>query len=121
MELCELNIQYWPRNAIKGQTLIDLVANFTASAELHEANSKSIDDQEKEEVVTWVLYMDGSSSSRGCGAGDVITSPYGVEVSYALRFKFEAFNNEAEYEALIALLKIAKSLGREKLKIKSDF
>ncbi|GJS47076.1 reverse transcriptase domain-containing protein [Tanacetum coccineum] len=35
-------------------------------------------------------------------AGLILTNPEGVEFTYAMRFRFEATNNEAEYEALIA-------------------
>ena len=46
--------------------------------------------------------MDGSSTKGGSGAGLVLMGPHGVKISYALKFLFEASNNEAEYEALIA-------------------
>ncbi|GJZ10757.1 reverse transcriptase domain-containing protein [Tanacetum coccineum] len=38
-------------------------------------------------------------------------SPEGTEFTYALRFQFTASNNEAEYEALIAGLRIAAQMG----------
>ncbi|MBK5591084.1 ribonuclease HI family protein, partial [Salmonella enterica subsp. enterica serovar Typhi] len=39
---------------------------------------------------------------------------------YALRFCFTATNNEAEYEAMIAGLELARKLGVQNLKICSD-
>ncbi|GKE91965.1 reverse transcriptase domain-containing protein [Tanacetum coccineum] len=39
-----------------------------------------------------------------------LTSPEGTEFTYALRFQFTASNNEAEYEALIAGLRIAAQM-----------
>ena len=39
---------------------------------------------------------------------------------YALRFRFKASNNEVEYEALIAGLKLAKEMKVESLEIFSD-
>ena len=39
---------------------------------------------------------------------------------YALRFGFKASNNEAEYEALIAGLKLAKEMKVESLKVFSE-
>ena len=39
---------------------------------------------------------------------------------WALRFKFKASNNEAEYEALIAGLKLAKEMKVESLEIFGD-
>nr|GEW91179.1 reverse transcriptase domain-containing protein [Tanacetum cinerariifolium] len=44
---------------------------------------------------------------RGFGAGLIITNPKGMEFTYALRFRFNATNNEAKYKALIAGLRIA--------------
>ncbi|GKE20163.1 reverse transcriptase domain-containing protein [Tanacetum coccineum] len=43
-----------------------------------------------------------------------------MEFTYALRFKFDATNNEAEYEALIAGLKIAEQMGVKNLQANVD-
>ncbi|GJS27060.1 reverse transcriptase domain-containing protein [Tanacetum coccineum] len=59
----------------------------------------------------WTLFTDGSSCVDGSGAGLILTSPEGTEFTYALRFQFTASNNEAEYEALIAGLRIAAQIG----------
>ncbi|GJR99279.1 reverse transcriptase domain-containing protein [Tanacetum coccineum] len=50
----------------------------------------------------WILFTDGSSCTDGSRAGLILTNPKGMEFSYALRFRFDATNNEEEYEALIA-------------------
>ena len=39
---------------------------------------------------------------------------------YALRFRFKASNNKAEYKALIAGLKLSKEMNVESLEIFSD-
>ncbi|GJU65380.1 reverse transcriptase domain-containing protein [Tanacetum coccineum] len=44
----------------------------------------------------------------------------GVEFTYALRFQFETTNNEAEYEALIAGLRIAEKMGVKNLEVNVD-
>ncbi|KAM1774845.1 hypothetical protein ACFX12_044170 [Malus domestica] len=41
-------------------------------------------------------------------------------MKYVLRFKFKASNNEAEYEALLAGLRLAKHLGVKRIDIFSD-
>ncbi|XP_071921925.1 uncharacterized protein [Coffea arabica] len=69
---------------------------------------------------TWTLFVDGSSSKEGCGAGLLLTSPMGEELAYALRFDFRVSNNESEYEALIAGMIIARKLGAEAIKVHSD-
>ncbi|GJY35650.1 reverse transcriptase domain-containing protein [Tanacetum coccineum] len=43
-----------------------------------------------------------------------------MEFTYALRFRFDATNNEAEYEALIAGLKIAEQMGIQNLQANVD-
>nr|GEV00565.1 reverse transcriptase domain-containing protein [Tanacetum cinerariifolium] len=50
----------------------------------------------------WILFTDGSSCVDGSGAGLIIMNPERMEFTYTLRFRFNATNNEAEYEALIA-------------------
>ncbi|GJY17190.1 reverse transcriptase domain-containing protein [Tanacetum coccineum] len=47
-------------------------------------------------------------------------NPQGAEFSYALRFRFDVTNNEAEYEALIAGLRIAKQMGVKILETNVD-
>ena len=42
--------------------------------------------------------------------GLILTSSDGIEVEYTLRFEFQAFNNEAEYEVVIAGLNLAHSM-----------
>nr|GEW88680.1 reverse transcriptase domain-containing protein [Tanacetum cinerariifolium] len=59
----------------------------------------------------WTLFKDGSSCVDGSGAGLILTSPEGVEFTYALRFQFTASNNEVEYEALVAGMRIAARIG----------
>ena len=41
-------------------------------------------------------------------------------MEYALRFRFQAFNNEAEYEAITAGLNLAHSMEADQLEICSD-
>ncbi|GJU60915.1 reverse transcriptase domain-containing protein [Tanacetum coccineum] len=48
-----------------------------------------------------------NDSSDGSGTGLMLIDPEGKEYTYALRFKFKAMNNKAEYEALLARLRIA--------------
>ncbi|CAL8161747.1 unnamed protein product [Prunus armeniaca] len=68
----------------------------------------------------WTLYVDGSSNAQGCGAGLVLISPDEVVLEYALRFKFHASNNEAEYKALLAGLRLPKEMGARQIQIFND-
>ena len=58
----------------------------------------------------WRLSIDGAANSQGRGTGMILTSPDGIDVEYALRFGFQASNNEAEYEVVIAELNLAHSM-----------
>ncbi|XP_077215636.1 uncharacterized protein LOC143850257 [Tasmannia lanceolata] len=64
--------------------------------------------------------MDGSSNYQGCGAGLILTGLENFVMDYAVRFGFQASNNEAEYEALIAGMKLAIQTRAQRLKVYSD-
>ena len=68
----------------------------------------------------WELYVDGSSSSMGSGAGLILSWPDGTITEYTLHFEFSATNNEVEYEALAAGLRITRELGIRGLKAHND-
>nr|GEY32185.1 hypothetical protein [Tanacetum cinerariifolium] len=52
--------------------------------------------------------------------GLILTNPEGIEFTYALRFRFDATNNEAKYEALIAGLRISEQMGVKNLQANVD-
>ncbi|KAM1626439.1 hypothetical protein ACFXTN_013441 [Malus domestica] len=85
--LGEFDIFYQPKPAEKGQAVVDFIADFTYPVDIV------------------------STPKEGCGAGLVLTTPDKVALEYALRFKFKASNNKAEYETLLAGLRLAKHLG----------
>jgi ribonuclease HI len=64
--------------------------------------------------------VDGAFNSKGSGAGIVLVSPKGLILEQAIRLKFSASNNEAEYEALLIGLKTTKKLGASHLQIFCD-
>ncbi|GAU22916.1 hypothetical protein TSUD_326890 [Trifolium subterraneum] len=68
----------------------------------------------------WTLSVDGSSNLRSSGAGVVLEGPEGVFIEQSLRFAFKASNNQAEYEALIVGMKLAKEMEVQELKVQSD-
>lgn len=68
----------------------------------------------------WVLSVGGSSNIKGSGAGLVLKGLYGVLIEQSLHFRFKASNNEAEYEALVVRMMLAKEMGITELKVKSD-
>nr|GEV15228.1 reverse transcriptase domain-containing protein [Tanacetum cinerariifolium] len=56
----------------------------------------------------------------GSGVWLILTNPEGIEFTYALRFQFASSNNEAEYEALIAGLRIATRIGVKNVHVSID-
>ncbi|KAK3193384.1 hypothetical protein Dsin_024694 [Dipteronia sinensis] len=50
----------------------------------------------------------------------VVTTPEGDAVECAMRFDFRAINNQAEYEVLLASLRVCVALGADKVEIFSD-
>ncbi|KAL5575798.1 hypothetical protein UlMin_017497 [Ulmus minor] len=114
IELGEFDIQFKPRIAIKGQALADFIAEFTYTPEMSEKLTTQTQNSQ------WKLYVDGSSTETSSGAGIILVSPDGVKLSCAVRFKFKATNNQAEYEALLSGLRLAKKVSARHLTIYSD-
>jgi ribonuclease HI len=57
------------------------------------------------------MYFDGSLKLGGAGAGVLFISPDGKQLKYILQILWQATNNEAKYEALIHVQRVAISLG----------
>nr|GEX50319.1 reverse transcriptase domain-containing protein [Tanacetum cinerariifolium] len=111
----EAVIKLQPRTSINGQVLADFIA------ERSDGDGILIEILVEEMVLNpWTLFMDGSSCLEGSRARLILTSPKGVEFTYAMKFKFEASNNEAEYEALVAGLRIAEQIGVQNLEAKVE-
>nr|GEZ56891.1 reverse transcriptase domain-containing protein [Tanacetum cinerariifolium] len=99
--------------SINGQILADFLNEIPSNA----SQGASVAETQEE---PWTLFMDGSSCVDGSGTGLILTNPDGVEFTYALRFQFAASNNEAEYEALIAGLRIATQMGVKNIQANVD-
>jgi ribonuclease HI len=58
------------------------------------------------------VYFHRSKRVEGAGAGVVLISPQGDNMKYVLWMSFpNASNNEAEYEALLHGMRMAKAVG----------
>ncbi|GKB28471.1 reverse transcriptase domain-containing protein [Tanacetum coccineum] len=114
-ELEGYDIQYKPRTAIKGQILVDFIIE-----RLEEESQDELMVEPEELTEPWTLFIDGSSCVDSLGAGLILTNPEGAEFTYAMRFRFEATNNEAEYEALIAGFQVAEQIGVKNLQAHVD-
>ncbi|XP_013589153.1 PREDICTED: uncharacterized protein LOC106297464 [Brassica oleracea var. oleracea] len=96
VELSEYDIEYRPKTSAKSQVLADFLVELpTGTVTIKEQN------------LTWVLHIDGSSSKQGSGIEICLTSPTSEILEQSFRLEFHASNNEAEYKALIAGLRLA--------------
>ncbi|GKC41867.1 reverse transcriptase domain-containing protein [Tanacetum coccineum] len=100
----EHNITYRPRTSVKGQILMDFLMEKPDEGQ---PNTPMVGTLQG----SWTLFTNGSSCVDGSGTRLILTSPKGTEFTYSLRFQSTTSNNEAEYEALIAGLRIAAQIG----------
>jgi hypothetical protein len=106
-----LDITYEKRKAIKLQILPDFTAELLELQNTGPSDLSSI----------WTMYFDGSKRVEGAEAGVALMSPQGEKLKYVLHMSFpHASNNEAEYEALLHGMRMAKAYGATRLKIFGD-
>nr|GEU87083.1 reverse transcriptase domain-containing protein [Tanacetum cinerariifolium] len=104
-----------PRNQLQlnGKTGFIVVDFIT---EKLDKEGPSMEVQAEEAILEpWTLFTDRSSCLEGSGARLILTRPEGEELTYAVRFEFDASNNEAEYKALVAGLWIAEQISVKNL------
>jgi len=119
VELSQFDISYRPWTAIKGQVVANFILKFTNLTPTTTPPPPPT-LTEPEDPHSWTLNVDGSSRKEGSGAGLILTAPDGCYFKCVLRFLFDASNNEAEYEALIVGLRLAKDIGVSHIRVFSD-
>ncbi|GKV18278.1 hypothetical protein SLEP1_g28683 [Rubroshorea leprosula] len=97
------------RSAIRAQALIDFIVECTPCP-----------STPNPEPNDWTLYVDGASISKGSGVGAILIGPEGYRSEHALKFKFDATNNIAEYEALLLGLQLALEFKISAIQVYSD-
>ncbi|XP_022891604.1 uncharacterized protein LOC111406402 [Olea europaea var. sylvestris] len=114
IELGEFDIEFKPRPSVKAQALADFIVELNSRPWGPDGSSSS-------STGVWQIFVDGASNSSGSGPRVIIISPVTlIDIQCALRFEFEATNNEAEYEAVIIAMELAINLELENIKIYSD-
>ncbi|XP_071708672.1 uncharacterized protein [Rutidosis leptorrhynchoides] len=111
IELGEHEITFLPRHSVNSQVIADFLVELPS--DMTKQGETTVTRREMDEF--WELYKDGESSEEGAGIRILLVSPNGEEITYAIRLKFAASYNEAEYEALIAGLRLAKSIDVRQL------
>nr|XP_025647775.1 uncharacterized protein LOC112742761 [Arachis hypogaea] len=105
IELSQFQIKFEPRNAIKAQAMADFIAEMTPGKLTPES---------------WKLHVDGSSNSTYGGAGVILENQDGITIEQSVRYEFPVSNNQAEYEALLAGLSLAREVGAKVLEVNTD-
>ncbi|XP_056688741.1 uncharacterized protein [Spinacia oleracea] len=107
IELSEFDLEFRPRTAIKAQALADFIVEASYQ-----------EDEVQAEV--WDVSVDGSAAQTGSGAGIIMKSPTGDIFEYAIKFMFNASNNEAEYEAAIAGIQMCLAADAKRVILTTD-
>ena len=107
IELSQFDVDYRPRIAIKSQALVDFVAEFITAEQDPESDY-------------WTMHTDSSAASGMGGVRVILSSPEKDVLKYGVQLQLPATNNEAEYEAVLTGLLVAKALGVRNLKVNSD-
>nr|GEX81974.1 reverse transcriptase domain-containing protein [Tanacetum cinerariifolium] len=111
--LREHNIIYRSWTYVKGQILADFIVEKPNDAP---PEASTIETPQE----LWTLFTDESSCVDKSSVGLILTNPEGTDFTYVLRFQFTASNNEADYEALIAGLRIVAQMRVRNVHVSID-
>lgn len=75
---------------------------------------------DEETLVEWALFIDGISNIKWSNTRVVLEGPRDTLIEQTLKLEFNANNNQAEYEALIAKMILALEIVGFRLKAKVD-
>ncbi|XP_010278499.1 PREDICTED: uncharacterized protein LOC104612677 [Nelumbo nucifera] len=109
--LSEFDITYVLQKVVKGQTLVDFLADHPIPADWEFS-----EDLPNEEVfyinilLAWVIFFDGAACKDGANAGVVFVLPQREILTYSFVLTKLFSNNMAEYQALIIGLQMALNL-----------
>ncbi|XP_072076772.1 uncharacterized protein [Arachis hypogaea] len=68
----------------------------------------------------WKLHVDGASNQMFGGAGIILESPIRVVYEQSVKFEFPVSNNQAEYEAFLGGLLLAREVEATRVEVCSD-
>src|SRR6187399_619911 len=120
LELSSFGLKFESTSTIQSRALAEFIAEWTPTPdeEVLETNIPV-----KEASKEWIMYFDGAFSLQGAGAGVLLVAPTEEHLKYVVQMHFpkeQATNNTAEYEGLLAGLRIAAELGIKKLIVRGD-
>jgi ribonuclease HI len=123
VELQPFKISFETTKVIKSKALAEFTTEWTDPFVDEPPEGESMLPGE-EAPGLWIMHFDGTFNLPGAGAGAVLTSPSGDKLFYAVQLCFghghKVSNNIAEYEGLLAGLRVANALGIKRLIVKGD-
>jgi len=120
LELSSFGLRFESTSTIKSRAMAEFIAEWTATPD-EEIPETTLPG--KETCRDWIMYFDGAFSLQGAGAGVLLVAPTGEHLKYVVQMQFpreESTNNIAEYEGLLAGLRITADLGVKKLIVRGD-
>ncbi|TYK03499.1 uncharacterized protein E5676_scaffold121G001200 [Cucumis melo var. makuwa] len=119
--LQQYNIVYIPQKAIKGQALVDFLADHPIPSDWKLCEDLPDDEVFFTEVMEpWTMYFDGAARRSGARVGIVLISPEKHMLPYSFALAELCSNNVAEYQALIIGLQMALEIEVSLIEIHSD-
>lgn len=109
-------MQYIPQKAVKNQALANFLADHLC-LDMPEDIELKINSFE---LKPWVLYFDGSKTSKGAGVGVALINPLGICYKFTFILNKMYTNNQVEYEALIVGLELMIDMGVKNVIIRGD-
>ena len=111
LELSSFGLKFESTSTIQSRALAEFIAEWAPTPD-EEITKTTLPG--KEAPQEWIMCFDGAFSVQGAGAGVLLFAPSGEHLKYVVQMHFsreEATNNTAEYEGILAGLRIAVELG----------
>ncbi|MCI68916.1 gag-pol polyprotein, partial [Trifolium medium] len=68
----------------------------------------------------WTIFVDGASNATGAVARIILENENGILIEVSLALSFPTSNNQAEYEAFLAGLRLPEDMQAKEIKIYTD-
>ena len=118
LELSSFGLKFESTSTIQSGVLAEFIAEWTSTPD-EEIQETALPGKEADR--DWIMYFDGAFSLQG--AGVLLVAPTGEHLKYVVQMHFPremSTNNTAEYEGLLAGLRIMEDLGVKKLIVRGD-
>ena len=119
LELSSFGLKFESTSTIQSRVLAEFVAEWTSMPD-DEVQESALPGKEMSH--NWIMYFDGAFSLQGVGAGVLLIAPTREHLKYVIQMHLPremSTNNTAEYEGLLASLRITAVLGVKKLIVRA--